>query len=191
MNTCKIQECAKPVKGRGYCNSHYLRFMRTGDPLGSLRESVEDRFWAKVQKSGGCWEWQASVSSVGYGAFWDGRTMNKAHRVSYEYAHGPIKPGSDIDHICHNRICVNPEHLRQTTRKQNAENHSGGARADSKSGVRGVVWVKDCKKWGVYVSHNGKSRYYGVYENIADAESVAIKTRNELFTHNDRDRRAA
>lgn len=191
MTTCSLENCAKPIRGLKYCNAHYLRFKRTGDPLGSLRASVADRFWSKVDKANGCWQWTAGLSNVGYGAFWDGEKMNKAHRLSYELSVGPIGEGKLIDHMCHNRTCVNPEHLRQVTSKQNIENHKGAANVQSKSGVRGVVWVKDCNKWGVYVSHNGKSRYYGVYESIADAEAVAIKTRNELFSHNDRDRQAA
>lgn len=191
MKVCSIEGCTKNIKGRGYCNAHYLRFMRTGDPLGSQRASRSERFWSKVRKTETCWEWTAGFSSVGYGAFWDGETMNKAHRLAYELSVGPIGAGKFIDHMCHNRRCVNPEHLRQVTPKQNIENHKGAANVQSKSGIRGVVWVKDCNKWGIYVSHNGKSRYYGVYESIADAEEVAIKTRNELFTHNDLDRRAA
>lgn len=149
------------------------------------------RYWAKVDKSAECWVWTAGVSNVGYGAFWHNKQMQKAHRISYELHYGPIKPGMWIDHACHNRLCVNPDHLREVTPKQNTENHAGMAHANSKSGVRGVVWVKDCSKWGVYVSHLGKSKYYGVYESIAQAEAVAIQTRNSLFTHNDRDRVAA
>lgn len=150
----------------------------------------EARFWSKVRKTESCWNWTAGTS-IGYGAFWDGQKMNKCHRISYELLVGPIPKGMVIDHICHNKLCVNPEHLRVATIKQNNENHNGGAKKTSKSGIRGVVWVKDCNKWGVYVSHDGKSRYYGVYESIADAEAMAIKVRNELFSHNDRDRRAA
>jgi len=149
------------------------------------------RFLAKVDATGDCWLWVAAVSSAGYGAFWHNKQMQKAHRVSYELAYGSIAPGMSVDHICHERRCVNPAHLREVTPKQNIENHAGKAKASSKSGVRGVVWVKDCNKWGVYVSHNGKSRYYGVYESIADAEAAAIKARNELFSHNDRDRLTA
>jgi HNH endonuclease len=151
----------------------------------------EARFWSKVDKTGECWTWTAAISSVGYGAFWHSKQMQKSHRVAYELANGPIGRGMHIDHICHNRRCVKPSHLREVTPKQNVENHAGKAQVTSKSGIRGVVWVKDCNKWGVYVSHNGKSRYYGVYESIADAEAVAIKTRNDLFSHNDRDRQAA
>lgn len=157
-----------------------------------MKYSADDlaRFWPKVDAAGECWTWTAGISAAGYGAFWHSGQMQKAHRVSYELEHGTIRADRLIDHTCHNRRCVRPSHLREVTNKQNVENHTG-PKATSKSGVRGVVWVKDCNKWGVYVRHNGKSMYFGVYESIVEAEQVAIKTRNRLFSHNDLDRRAA
>lgn len=36
--TCQLEECANKVFGLGYCNKHYKRFKKTGDPLGSTRK---------------------------------------------------------------------------------------------------------------------------------------------------------
>lgn len=85
------------------------------------------RFEAKFTESpSGCWEWNAAIDAAGYGRFSvrigptraDYR-MKLAHRVSYETFVGPIPDGLDIDHLCRNRKCVNPEHLEPVTRSEN------------------------------------------------------------------------
>lgn len=77
------------------------------------------RFWPKVDAKGDCWEWCASVRRDGYGAFWDGRTMRPAHRVAYEMLVGPVPSHLQIDHLCKNRRCVNPDHLEPVTAELN------------------------------------------------------------------------
>ena len=114
--------------------------------------------------------------------------MLYAHRVSFELASGPIPGGLSIDHICHNRGCVRPEHLRLATAKQNAENLSG-LRKDNTSGVRGVFWNKANRNWRATICHNGALIYVGSYSTLAEAEAAVLAKRNELFTHNDLDRR--
>lgn len=78
-----------------------------------------DRFWAKVQRTEGCWEWTGSKLRSGYGQFTvDGKLMY-VHRFSYELHIGPIPDGLVIDHLCRNTSCVNPAHLEAVTDRTN------------------------------------------------------------------------
>jgi hypothetical protein len=157
--------------------------------LGSAKiPTPEERFWVKVDKSGDCWKWTAYVMPFGYGQFGlKGRTV-LAHRFAYEATIGTIPAGKELDHICFNRICVRPDHLRLVSRKQNSEHRRGALSNNKSSGIRGVYWREDCKKWEVKVGHNRKSHHFGLFASIAEAEAVAIAKRIELFTHNDVDR---
>jgi len=151
---------------------------------------VSERFWPKVDKSGDCWEWTASKTPYGYGHFNHSKKWVGAHRLSWQLTNGPIPDGMQVDHMCHNRGCVRPGHLRLVTPKQNVENRSKDRDA-SRSGVRGVYWDKGNHKWRVSVCSNYKRYYGGIFADLADAEASAIALRNRLFTHNDLDKRAA
>lgn len=84
----------------------------------------------KVMESG-CWEWQKGKESRGYGVISFGRKTYKAHRMTYEHFVGPIPVGMFILHKCDNRSCVNPDHLRPGTHKENMAEMAerGGAKA--------------------------------------------------------------
>lgn len=67
----------------------------------------------------GCFEWTGAMSSNGYGQFWlNGKNVG-AHRVSYEQFVEEIPDGLEIDHLCRNRKCVNPDHLEPITGSEN------------------------------------------------------------------------
>lgn len=154
-----------------------------------MRLTLEDRFWAKVNKTSGCWEWTAAKDRRGYGLFSVGKQMKLAHRVAIELATGRA-PTEHLDHKCHNPVCVNLNHLRPVSRKQNMENRTG-ANANNKSGILGVSWHKSSGLWQAAVYHNGKQSHLGYFRDPQAAGEAAKAKRLELFTHNDTDKQAA
>lgn len=97
------------------------------------RRPIEDRFWEKVNKDGPipehrpdlgpCWVWMDAPMPNGYGRIFVSKTPTRietyAHRLSYQLLVGPIPDGLTIDHLCRNRMCVNPDHLEPVTHQVN------------------------------------------------------------------------
>lgn len=197
---CDVAGCERKHYGHGLCVIHYERKTRTGDvgpagaiPRGSWARPPEERFWAKVNKTDTCWLWTGARMANGYGYKFmvrnepGGRVL--PHRYSYELARGEIRAGLEIDHMCHNPLCVNPEHLQAVTPGLNNENRSR-ANKNSGTGVRGVAWDKQRRRYEVYATVNRKKHYGGRYSTLEEAEAAAIALRNSLMTNNLLDRRA-
>ena len=123
--TCSIEGCGKPRRKRGWCEMHYQRWRRYGDPMGDVPPEPKggppaERFWAKVAVTPSCWLWTACTDGKGYGLFTlDGRTV-RVHRWSYEQLVGPIPEGLVTDHLCRVHNCVNPAHLEPVTSRENS-----------------------------------------------------------------------
>lgn len=132
--TCMVDGCDRVHYGRGCCAMHYSRFKRHGTL--PQRATIEERFWAKVDKDGPvperrpelgpCWLWTASKLRHGYGNFaWSPEEhCMQAHRASWRLTRGPIPDRLVIDHLCEVHACVRPEHLEPVTQLVNVRRGS-------------------------------------------------------------------
>ena len=218
--TCSVEECARPVKARGWCGAHYHQWNKYGDPLyrapkpqpkictvdgceskqhshgmcgkhrlrlvrhsstsiDTPRYSDPEKSWAKrLTQAGDCLELLGAKSDKGYSYITVDKKRQLAHRYAWERANGPIPEGMVIDHVCHNRACVNAEHLRPVTNTENVR-YRIGANRNSSTGVRNV----HRNKWGfqVIVAPDGEAIHFGTYPTLDEAARVAERERNNLF----------
>lgn len=82
--------------------------------MSGMRKPLADRFWAKVEKTEGCWKWHGSKSPGGYGQIREGARLSRlwrANRLSWVFHFGAIPEGLDVCHRCDNPECTRPDHL--------------------------------------------------------------------------------
>jgi hypothetical protein len=109
------------------------------------RATVEARFWPKVEKTSTCWNWMATRNRKGYGFLWLGARSHRAHRIAFELSKGRIQSGLQIDHLCRNHACVNPEHMEAVTNRTNS--------------LRGCRAKQTHCKWGHLLAGDNLDRY--------------------------------
>lgn len=110
-----------------------------------------DRIAAKFEvDENGCWTWIASRNPNGYGQIAVDQRQRGAHRVTYELVVEDIPGGHDIDHLCRNRACINPDHLEPVTRRENA-----------RRGLRGVLAPAECPSGHAFNEENAGLRGNG------------------------------
>ena len=93
------------------------------------RQKRHHRFKSNISKDPvtGCWNWKSTLNRLGYGVFVAGnRTKGtyfrkSAHRTAWMMRYGPVPEGKNLLHSCNNPACVNTDHLRIGTHKQNME----------------------------------------------------------------------
>ncbi len=98
--------------------------MKTGPKPKPMIDRLREKC---TMDANGCLVFEGCLVS-GYGQIRDGRTSRLAHRVMYEATRGPVPEGLDLDHLCRNRACCNPDHLEAVSRRENA-----------RRGIRGVL----------------------------------------------------
>ena len=92
-----------------------------------LQDYIERR--SIQEPNSGCWIWMLSDGGHGYpqGSFPQatGQRVSLAHRMSYNAFNGDIPDGYEVDHLCRNRSCVNPNHLEAVTKHANRARQMG------------------------------------------------------------------
>ena len=98
--------------------------------LADITEKVKKRFWAKVRKTDGCWEWDGGrlTTKLPYGRLAIGKGTYGAHRVSYMIHFGEIPSNLLVCHHCDCYFCVRPDHLFLGTQKDNLQDASAKGR---------------------------------------------------------------
>lgn len=124
---CSIDGCGKPQSSRGYCNPHYQRWVRHGDPLKgtqakSVRGTIQKYFFETVLRydADNCLLWPFSKTPHGYGSIKRNGRQHGVHRLVCESFWGP--PPSerhDAAHNCGIPSCCNWKHLAWKTRIEN------------------------------------------------------------------------
>ena len=120
--------CGQPVKlapktdnKKGWIKGQPVRFI-----VGHASRKQYTMFVFAIDKITGCWIWQGSKISTGYGNLRIGDKNVLAHRYIYEMVNGKIPEDLELDHLCKTPLCVNPTHLETVT---HAENCRRGKRA--------------------------------------------------------------
>lgn len=128
-----------------------------------------------VDEATGCWIWQKSCNSAGYGQLTENGKYWLAHRYSFTCVKGEINPGLLLRHTCHNTKCCNPEHVIQGTNLENyydsLENHKAAdAKRRSKWSVNGKEY-STCKEVVAQLGLSMSSVIKYTKEGVFDVES--------------------
>lgn len=150
-----------------------------------------DRLMSHVRiEQNGCWTWTAAAMSGGYAVTSFGsrsnnsRKMVYAHRLMYELIKGKVPSDLQLDHLCRNRLCINPDHLEAVTARVNQiRGNTFAAQNIRKSHCKrghpfdllntefymGKRRCRECR-WLDYVSTNGRGRKHKAVRFTTHAE---------------------
>lgn len=188
---CSVDDCKRRQVARGRCHAHWkeLRRSELETELWNSDGPLQQHFWTLVEVGhpAGCWWWTGAKNDKGYARATVGGRTRGAHRWAYEFLVGEIgtDPDSgkplDLDHLCKNRLCVNPDHMEPVTHQVNIWRSSryaghdecfhGHPRTPENSGfdINGHLFCIPCRKgW--------HERNYDEWRQVRRHELAAIRS---------------
>lgn len=110
----KTQIAERNRPNRGWIKGQPKRFVN------GHYNNIKNRKWPQYKiDENGCWIWQLSLSVDGYASYEVNKKYISGHRYYYEKYKGKIPDGFQLDHLCGNRACVNPDHLEIVSQTEN------------------------------------------------------------------------
>lgn len=142
LPSCSVPDCSSEARNHTspFCEKHYSRNKRHGSPDVILKDHTPavERWKTsyEIDPKTGCWKWtgRGNTRKGGYGLVSDGAAQSSipAHVFVYEQVVGPVPEGMELDHLCNDKGCVNPQHLEPVTRSENARRiHERGTGEDT------------------------------------------------------------
>jgi len=151
------------------------------------KRPIKERFWEKVRKSKGCWEWIACRDKNGYGRF--GFSTEKsnvlAHRFAWELLRGPLPPEFILCHKCDNPACVRIGHLFPGTLLDNAHDAMRKGRLRKNSAIYRERCPKGEAHWNSRLTLQDVRRIrkqYKPYKTTSRALAVRFGISNRTVT---------
>ena len=192
--TCSVEGCPNPFKGKGYCNLHYQRLRKYGDPLGGgrmaneVQDPAERISESSIWMEDGCLLWIGSYgggsATGGYGKLRHRGRRVYAHRYAYEAKHGPIPAGRSVNHICGNTLCVYWGHLELTSHQENLQYRVRGSDSGRKyKGRRGAHFHSPSGLWAARYKVGGRTVSLGYFKTEEGAALAASEGRRAEGFH--------
>ena len=178
MKICSVEGCDRVKSAKGLCNMHYQRKIKgyrgirngsyivggSSKPV-SYKSDIEILTYnLLLDDLDGCWLWQGTVGIGGYGRFKASlpgvSSEYRPHRLSYILFIGDIPTGLVIDHLCEEKLCVNPFHLEAVSNAENVRRYfANKAWRESIGGEK--PWPRGyCTRGHLYSEDN--TAYYGM-----------------------------
>lgn len=167
----------------GLSRVEYLESLRTADP--------RERFWSKVDRSGGpsaCWPWTSAFKGQGYreGRAYGGFSLYgkyvSAHRLAYELSIAPIPDDLHVMHLCDEPSCCNPLHMSLGTAADNLGDMALKGRGTAGGLPFGVKprRMANGVKYRARIVVNGKEINCGTYDTPEGAGRAALSRKLEI-----------
>lgn len=152
----------------------------TKDQLLELFEYSDGNLIWKVKRPGrkNIGDIAGTKTTNGYMQVGVNKRLFKLHRVIFCMHYGYMP--SVIDHIDGNPLNNKIENLRACETHQNLWNAKTSI--SNKSGIKGISFSKEHKKWRAYISNNKKRIWLGFFSDLKDAEKVLNDTRKRLHS---------